>query len=95
MTKAVFIQNLQGTLPYKQIHTEELCYSNMFTKKTLKNKIKMHPDLAQQPSALSALSAVVPSGEPPEAASPPFLHHTLCLKEIAPEKMCIFLYYYI
>lgn len=32
MTKAVFIQNLQGTLPYKQIHTEELCYSNMFTK---------------------------------------------------------------
>lgn len=46
----------------------------------------MHPDLAQQPSALSALSAVVPSGEPPEAASPPFLHHTLCLKEIAPEK---------
>lgn len=54
----------------------------------------MHPDLAQQPSALSALSAGVPSGEPPEAASPPFPHHILCLKEIAPEKMCIFLYYY-
>lgn len=81
------------------------CHTNRYTlrsfsivtclQKTLKNKIKMHPDLAQQPSALSALSAVVPSGEPPETASPPFLHHTLCLKEIAPEKMCIFLYYYI
>lgn len=43
-------------------------------------KSKLNPDLAQQPSVLSPLSAVAPSDEPPVAASPPFLHHTLYLE---------------
>lgn len=45
---------------------------------SLKSKLK--PDLAQQPLALSPLSAVAPSDEPPVLASPPFLHHILCLE---------------
>ena len=40
----------------------------------------MNPDLAQQPSALFPLSCLAPSVEPPVAASPPFLHHTLYLE---------------
>lgn len=53
----------------------------MFTHKhTVPLKSKLNPDLARKPSALSPLSAVAPSDEPPVAASPPFLHHTLYLE---------------
>lgn len=43
-------------------------------------KTKVNSDLAQQPSALSPLSAAAPSDEPLVAAAPPFLHQTLYLK---------------
>lgn len=62
-----------------QLHMHRI-FTGLTGLHTFPLKSKLNPDLAQQPSVLSPLSAVAPFDEPPVAASPPFLHHTLYLE---------------
>lgn len=55
---------------------------------------QLNPDRSLQPSALSPLSDVAHSDEPPVAAFPPLLHHTLYLERRGPIKhhdLCVHL----